>query len=157
MTFRPLLPRWASLPRGLLADHGQRLTMNGLQPIFGAGLAVALLVLLAARLGFRGAPQLAGPDEARQIAATLHGGFKATDLALDEERRGALLADAQGRVALVAAFGAHFIAREMAQDAVIERRNGELSIMIDGLRVRLELGSAAPAWQARIARTGGPR
>lgn len=44
--------------------------MIGLLPMIGAGLSVALLVLLAARLGFRDPPQLAGTHEASQIAQT---------------------------------------------------------------------------------------
>lgn len=130
--------------------------MTGLLPMLGAGLAVALLVLLAARLGFRGVPQLADVQEAGRIAASLPGGFTPSDVLLDRKRRGALLADGHGRVALVAPFGAHFIARELAPQTVVEARDGQLDITIDGLHARLDLGTAAQAWQNRIAQTGAP-
>jgi hypothetical protein len=128
--------------------------MNALLPMIGAGIAVALLVLLAAKLGFRGVPQLAGSAEARQIAASLRGGFDAADVVLDREKRGALLADTRGRVAVVAPFGAHFIARELAPHAVIERHDFVLGITTDGLQVRLDLGDVAHAWQARLTAAG---
>ena len=117
---------------------------------------LAMLVLLAARLGFRGVPQLADVQEAGRIAASLPSGFTPSDVLLDRKRRGALLADGHGRVVLVAPFGAHFIARELAPQTVVEARDGQLDITIDGLHARLDLGTAAQAWQNRIAQTGAP-
>lgn len=128
--------------------------MNGLLPLLGAGLAVALLMLLAARLGFRGVPQLSCADEARQLATSLSGGFKAVELALDQKLHGALLSDHCGRVALIAPFGAHFLARELAPRAPCERLGGQLTFRIDGRELRLDLGDEANRWQARIVQAG---
>jgi hypothetical protein len=125
--------------------------MNALLPMIGAGIAVALLVLLAARLGFRDVPRLAGPNEASDIAASLPRGFVTADIGLDRDLRGALLADPRGRIAVIAPFGAHFIARELAPHAVVERNDCVLHITINDLRLRLDLGDAAQAWQGRIA------
>ncbi|TIX49365.1 hypothetical protein [Alteraurantiacibacter aquimixticola] len=74
-------------------------------------LAVLFLIGLARWLGFAGKPQLTDEAEAAALAASLPGGFAARDIALDCVGHGALLADADGRVAVIIPHGAHFMVR----------------------------------------------
>lgn len=129
--------------------------MDGLLPLIGAGLAVLALVALSAWLGFRGQPRLGGSDEAVALAAELSRGFAASRLALDRDGAAALVEDAQGRIALVAPHGAHFIAREIGPATRLVRDDDALSISIGSLQARLVLGEEARDWEAAIARAIG--
>ena len=62
---------------------------------------IVTLVLLARALGFAKAPVLADAAEARRIAAEALHDFTPTDAALARDRRGALVAGSDGRIALV--------------------------------------------------------
>ena len=112
---------------------------------------IVTLVLLARALGFAQAPVLADADDARQRAGDAIPGFRAGDVALAQDRRGALVADADGRVALLRTVGDRWVVRIV---------NGA-DVVIDGERLRLmlpepmfpavvlDLGAAAPGWADR--------
>ena len=113
---------------------------------------IITLVLLARALGFAHAPELTGANDARQRAADAIPGFRAADVALTHDRRSALVADIDGRVALLRPVGDRWVVRIV---------NGA-EVAIDGSRLRLalpepmfpavvlDLGAAAPAWAARL-------
>lgn len=118
----------------------------------GSIAAVTLLVLLAWKWGFAGAPELSGEEEARALADEVPGGFAATAVALDRTGNGALLRDEAGRMVLVAPAGAHFIARLLGPGIRVERSEGELVLRGGGISVRLDLGPEATGWAQAIER-----
>lgn len=112
--------------------------------IFG----ILTLVMLARALGFAKAPVL---DEAgaRQAADHALPGFRAADVGLAHDARAALVAAADGRVALVRPHGDRWVVR------IVERatRDGaRLTLRPDRFTATtLDLGSAAQAWAERLA------
>lgn len=121
--------------------------MEGLLPLLGAGLAVLLLVLLSTRLGFRGAPQLAGAAEAVALAQGLPGGFAAEQVQLTSDRRHALLSEGAGRIALVSPHGAHFIARLFENGAIIALPHQQaLDLGFGHGLARIVVGQQLPDW-----------
>ncbi len=121
----------------------------------GSLAAVAVMVALAWRFGFSGAPKLADEAEARAIAEGLHGGFAATHVALDRQGHGALLRDASGRIALVHPHGAHFVAVLLDRPVPAGARDGSLEVFYSRRSVELDLGPAAAAdWAAALDRLG---
>lgn len=77
----------------------------------GSLAAVAGLIWLAWRFGFREAPRLEGEAEARSLAADLPGGYGPVAVVMSPDSSCAVLRDAEGRVATVRPHGAHFVAR----------------------------------------------
>lgn len=128
--------------------------MDGLLPLFGAGIAVIALVALSSWLGFRGVPRLEGAAEAGAIAQALPGGFSAVQCAVDGHASAALLADAGGRLALVGSHGAHFIVREVDGSSSASCNDGVITISTTGLRARLELGAEATGWMELLRQAG---
>ena len=120
--------------------------MGSLLLVAGAAGGVALLVALAMQLGFRGVPELPDQREALALAAGLPGGFAAVETGIDATNRAALLADADGRIALVYPHGAHFIARLVPPGSGAVCDGGTLAIGMPSGPVRLELGPAAAKW-----------
>ncbi|GGE13325.1 hypothetical protein GCM10011529_19610 [Polymorphobacter glacialis] len=113
---------------------------------------IVTLVFLARALGFTKMPVIADAAEARRIVADALHDFTGEDTALASDRRGALVAAADGRVALVRPFGDRWVVRVV---------NGAAATVKDGrLRLQpaeamfpaadLDLGPAAASWAARL-------
>jgi hypothetical protein len=113
---------------------------------------IVTLVLLARALGFAGAPVLADDAEACRIAGDAVHGFRPTETALARDGRGALVAGADGRIALVRPFGDRWVVRVVngAEAAVAA---GRLRLDLREWQfppAELDLGAAAPAWARRL-------
>lgn len=113
---------------------------------------IITLILLARALGFAKAPLLADAAQARRVATDALHDFTATDAALARDRRGALVAGSDGRIALVRSFGDRWVVRIVnGADALTKG---------DRLRITpreamfpaadLDLGPAASVWAARL-------
>ena len=127
--------------------------MDQLVPLAGALLAVTALIVLCARMGFAASPSLASPEEAGQLADSLCGGFRPVATVMDQGAKGALLADREGRVAVIAPIGSRFLARLVVPGWSVERlAGGSISLAGDDVAVRLDIGSAAEEWIARLGR-----
>lgn len=113
---------------------------------------IITLILLARALGFAKAPVLADVAQAQRIAADALHDFDAADAALARDRRGALVAGRDGRVALVRPFGDRWVVRVV---------NGAAA-MVNGDRLRiapdeamfppadLDLGAVAATWAKKL-------
>jgi len=125
---------------------------------FGGSLAaITVLVLIAWRMRLGGTARLADEAEARELADNAICGFEAVEIGLDSERKGALLADAEGRLLLLAPHGVHFAARLLEPGSKAKSDGPLLSIMTTNSTfplVQLQLGDAAQAWERRIAALG---
>lgn len=115
-------------------------------------LGIVTLVLLARALGFAKAPLLADGAQARRVAADALHDFTPTDAAVASDRRGALVAGDDGRIALVRGFGDRWVVRIV---------NGAQALASgDRLRITpreamfpaadLELGPDAAVWAQRL-------
>lgn len=113
---------------------------------------ILTIVLLARALGFAKTPVLADAADARRIAADALHDFSPADAALALDRRGALVAGTDGRIALVRPFGDRWVVRIVNGAAA--------AVSGDTLRVtpqeamfppaELRLGPVANLWAARI-------
>ena len=113
---------------------------------------IVTIVLLARALGFAQVPRLADAEAARQLASQALFDFHADEAVLDAQGRGALVAGADGRVALVRPLGDRWVVR------IVNGAAAEIS----GTRLRvtpaeamfppadLDLGPAAARWAARL-------
>jgi hypothetical protein len=113
---------------------------------------IITLVLLARALGFARAPRLADAAEARRIAGDALPGFRAGDVAVARDGRGALVAGADGTVALVRGFGDRWVVR-VVTGAVTEVAAGTLRLTLPEPMfppAALDLGAAAAAWAKRL-------
>ncbi|NNC53903.1 MAG: hypothetical protein HKO08_12765 [Erythrobacter sp.] len=83
------------------------------------GSLVAILALAGLAWWMKLGPQtsLASEDEARYAANEAVDGFSATEIALDQKGRGALLGDAHGRILLLRPHGTHFAGRILTGEA----------------------------------------
>lgn len=113
---------------------------------------VALLVLLARALGFNTQPQLASAAQAGDIARDALIGFRATDVALTQDARAALVAGRDGRIALVRPHGDRWIVR-IANGALVTHTGDTLTLalhepMFAPLTLRLD---DAAHWATRLA------
>ncbi len=121
--------------------------------IFTPILGIVLLVLVARAFGFAASPRLADAADAARIAGDALPGFRAADVVIAADGRGALVAGRDGGIALVAPMGNRWLVRRA--DAARVRRDGD-TIVLD-LRewlfpvVRLDLGNAAAGWAGRFA------
>jgi hypothetical protein len=113
---------------------------------------IITLVLLARALGFAKAPVLDAPDAARRIAGDAIPGFRAHDAVLARDRRAALVASSDGRVALVRSHGDRWVVR-IVNGAEVAVAAGALRLTLPEAMFPaavLDLGAAAPAWAARL-------
>ncbi len=112
----------------------------------GSFAAVALLVLTVHLAGFSRPAKLHDEQEAREMARLTPGGFEVAQIALDCEGGGPLALSRDGRLLLLRAHGAKFVAVPVGLDAV--RREGEiLTIQPSGsAAVELRLGPGDAAW-----------
>lgn len=131
--------------------------MAGLLPVVLALFAVLALVGLTRWLGFSRPAVLAGPEQARALAQSLPGGFRVADVIVARDRRGALLRDAQDRLALVAPIGAHFLVRTAETGWHLAREDGgRLAISGKDFSTIIDLGPDCGTWHALLSRqTGG--
>lgn len=127
---------------------------------FGGSLvAIVALVIIAWRMRLGGTARLADEAEARELADNAICGFEAVELGLDAEGQGALLADADGRILLLAPHGVHFAARLIEPGSRIERNGARLAITTSDRTfppADLDLGDAARAWELRLAALDRP-
>ena len=113
---------------------------------------ILTLMLLARALGFARAPVLADAAEAQRIAAEALHGFRPVEAALARDRRGALVAGGDGRVALVRPFGDRWVVR-IVNGAPVVVEAGRLRLPSTEFMfpaAMLNLGTAAPAWAQRM-------
>lgn len=123
--------------------------MTGQLLVFAGSLAgVGVLILISRVLGLGRDARIADQAEARELADNAVCGFEASAIALDARGRGALLADAEGRIILLAPHGAHFAARLLNPPIRVAREASRLTV--EG--TTLELGQDAGAWEKRLAR-----
>lgn len=116
----------------------------------GSLAAISVLIWLAFRFGAQEAPTLRNEVEALAIANELPGGFASEEIAIDRARKGALLRDRDGRIALVAPCGAHFLSRLLSSHSSV-RRDGTCLVVRDGSIVAaLDLGDDASNWERAI-------
>lgn len=133
--------------------------MTGPLPMALALLALLVLVALAHRLGFSASGKLTGPDHAAALAQGLPGGFDPVEIILSRDSRGALLREANGRVAIVVPVGAHFFVRSAAEHwRVRMATSGRLEVRGGDLSAQLDLGDQSARWVAILdaAASGRP-
>jgi hypothetical protein len=113
---------------------------------------ILTIVMLARALGFAKAPRLADAAEAeRVVAAALHG-FLPSEAVVAQDRRGALVAGRDGRIALVRPFGDRWVVR-IVNGAKVEIAGGHLRLKPAEAMfpaAELDLGPAAAAWAQRL-------
>ncbi len=125
--------------------------MSGPLPFALALLAVAALILLTRVLGFRRQGTLGGTEEAEALAQSLPGGFLPVRITIAHGGDGALLCDGAGRVAVVAAVGAHFLVRMADKSwAVHQVSDGRLAVAGGDFSCQLQLGNAHDEWFATL-------
>jgi len=89
----------------------------------GSFAAVAVLVLIVHLAGFSRPAELQNEQEARELARLTPGGFEVAQIALDLEGSGALALGSDGRLLLIRAHGAQFVAVPVSRGAV--QREGD--------------------------------
>lgn len=118
--------------------------------IFTSIFGILTLVMLARALGFAKTPVL-DEAEARRLADAALPGFRSSEVALDAAARGALVAAADGRIALVRPHGDCWVVRLVYRTEA----NGQVLILRPGEAMfgptRLDLGGAAALWAGRLA------
>ena len=113
---------------------------------------IVTLVLLARALGFAKAPLLGDSDTARKIADEALPGFRGNDAVLGRDRRAALVAGKDGRVALVRNHGDRWVVR-IVNGADVAMAAGVLRLTLPEAMfpvVVLDLGPTAPTWADRL-------
>ncbi len=113
---------------------------------------IITIVLLARALGFAKAPTLADAAAAQRIAAEALHDFRPVEAAVAEDGRGALVAGADGRVALVRPFGDRWVVR-IANGAATRVEGGRLRLTPAEAMfppAELVLGAAAGPWAQRL-------
>ena len=115
-------------------------------------LAVACLVALSARWGFRGKGELPDDNELAALLDGLPGGFVARERLVSTDGTSVLAADGQGRLAIVIPHGAHYLARLANGRLFAEESGTSLTIRDGSLALRFEAGDGAPGWRTRIGR-----
>lgn len=121
--------------------------MDAIAIQFAASLvAVAAMVLVVHLAGFSRSARLLSEQEARDIAQLAPGGFCAVRIALDKSGRGAIAADAAGRLVLLRPHGAHFVPEAVEPAAV--RCDGD-ALLVDSQvqpAIQLAIGPDAVNW-----------
>ncbi|MHA6332540.1 hypothetical protein ACXYL9_02560 [Qipengyuania sp. CAU 1752] len=130
--------------------------MDPLQ-LVGSLVAIVALAGLARWLGLGREPRLADEDAARRAADEAFDGFEPLRCGLDQDGRGALLEDAEGRILLLKPHGNFFAGRLLGPVARANRADNTLTI--DGGerrfgKVTLALEDAA-YWEETIDRLKG--
>ena len=113
---------------------------------------IVTLILLARALGFAKSPVLNDAAQARRIAADALHDFDATEAAVAQGGKGALVAGRDGRVALVRSFGDRWVVR-VVNGAAAAVKGGRLRIAPDEAMfpaADLDLGDAASAWAKKL-------
>jgi hypothetical protein len=113
---------------------------------------IVTLVLLARALGFAAAPTLADAAEAQRIAADAVDDFRPAEAVLAVDRRYALVAGADGRIALVRPLGDRWVVR-IANGASACVNGGRLRIALAEAMfpaAEIDLGPAADSWARRL-------
>lgn len=110
-------------------------------------LAVLILIGVAWAMGFRASPTL-DEDSARQEAEGRLAGFRAADVALARNGRGAILRGLDGSFALLLPFGDGWLSRHLPRNTALLHRDGTLIVklgepMLAEARLPLE---PLPAW-----------
>lgn len=114
-------------------------------------LGIITLIGLAWALGFRSRSRLINAETAATQAATIPG-FVPIEAAVSDDTSAALVAAADGRIALVRPFGDRFVIR-LVKDAQshLEGHTLHLRLPEPGFPASaLALGSEAPRWAARL-------
>ncbi|WP_271078936.1 hypothetical protein [Aurantiacibacter sp. MUD61] len=117
-------------------------------------LAILALVALVHFLGFSRGGLLQTEGDAEEFFRLAAGGFVPVDIAICDERTGALARDADGRLAVLLAHGGTFIARVLGDEASIGREGERLSITAQSIGPRplvLRFDNSAPDWVKRVA------
>lgn len=126
--------------------------MSGPVPLALSLVAILALIGLAYLLGFNRRGTLAGPDHAVLLAQSLPGGFLPSSIILARDGGGALLRDQLGRLAVIAAVGAHFLIRPFEPGWLVRRSDGgALTIKGRDFSAELDLGGDGEAWFAILA------
>jgi hypothetical protein len=128
-----------------------------LQQFAGSLLAVIVLVLIAARLGFRDQPRLRNAEHAREIARVALGGIEPAKVGLDRQGHAALLRTATGRFCLLSPHGAHFVCKDLGGNVRAQAHEQFLTVRCADGKARgfvLDLGDSAAEWAAAIAASG---
>ncbi|PZN92047.1 MAG: hypothetical protein DCF31_18000 [Alphaproteobacteria bacterium] len=109
-------------------------------------------MLFARAMGFARAPELADAGQAQRIAAEALHDFRPVEAALSGDRRGALVAATDGRVALVRPFGDRWVVR-IVNGAAATVDGGTLRLQVAEAMfppALLDLGPAATGWARRL-------
>ncbi|WP_426168777.1 hypothetical protein [Sandarakinorhabdus sp. DWP1-3-1] len=113
---------------------------------------IIVIVLFARALGFARVPELADEGQAERIAADALHDFRPAEAAVTQDRRGALVAGSDGRVALVRPFGDRWVVR-IVNGAATSVDGGTLRLQLPEAMFApalLDLGPAAAAWARRL-------
>lgn len=115
--------------------------------------AVIALAAVAWALKLGPAPRIADADEAKRLAREAHTGFVPADAAVDRDGRAAIVAGADGRIALLRVHGARVAARLLPRAEA--RAEGGILKIASGERmfgdVAIALGAAEAArWARRL-------
>ncbi len=113
---------------------------------------ILTVVMLARALGFAKAPLLTDADAARAIARDALHDFTPTEAIIADDRRNALVAGHDGRVALVRPLGDRWVVR-IVNGAKTTLVRGRLRLMPAEAMfapVDLALGNAAARWAAKL-------
>lgn len=129
--------------------------MGGPLPLALALSAVVALVALTHLLGFTRERRLESCEQAAGLAQCLHGGFSPIGIILAQDGRGALLRDREGRVAVIAPVGAHFLARILKPGVQVKRMaDGRVDLRGLDFAATLDLRQDADHWFSVL--TAGP-
>jgi len=108
--------------------------------------AVALLVWVVHLAGFSRPARLADESEARELASLTHGGFAAARVALDRNGKGAIAADAAGRLLLLRPHGGQFVPELLPRTALSADGDRLRIIGAGGAAIILDIGPEAARW-----------
>lgn len=105
------------------------MSLDGVILQFGGSL-VAILALsgIAYWMRLGSAPKIQSEAQAKTIASEVVFGFVPSDIAIDTDGAGAVLADQAGRIMLLKPHGTHFAGRILLSSASANFSNGELVV-----------------------------
>lgn len=156
------LPVAVSLPQR--AVHANRQWVIGdyaiLLQFAGSLLAILALAWIAARLKLGSDAPIHDAQHARELADEIDHGFDATEVAVSDDGRAALLRDVGGRVMVLRRHGAHFAGRILGPRAAARIEGDRLVVDTAEVRfgaVELSLGNGASAWVQAISAIGSSR
>lgn len=127
--------------------------MSGPVPLALSLVAVLALIGLTYALGFARRGTLSGSDHAFSLAQSLPGGFLPAEIILARDGCGAVLRDRDGRLAVIAPIGAHFLVRPVERGLHVRRsHSGAVAIQGRDFFAELDLGGDGDAWFALLAK-----